>query len=162
MCPCLGACFEHRPLHRPLTGRMQGFCGRLPGVFQQRSALVHAWCVLPNHHALIETMVILDVLADLGGSWPAVNWLERRNADARKAGLVRRGGRYMRNDAPLLNTINCVHNNPGAHHGYVRRWQDWPFSALAEYLAQMGHDEAARIWKEYPVLDHGKGWTTRL
>lgn len=41
---------------------------------------------------------------------------------------------------------------------YVQRWQDWPFSSAGEYLAQMGHSEAVRIWKQYPVLDYGRGW----
>src|SRR5258708_29600002 len=63
------ACFEHQPFVGRNEERMQSFCGTLLGVFQEpkNKALVHAWCVLPNHyHALIETTEILAVLAGLG------------------------------------------------------------------------------------------------
>jgi putative transposase len=54
-------------------------------------------------------------------------------------------------------TKNYIHNNP-VHHGYVSRWQDWPFSSVHQYLDDVGRDEAVRIWNEYPVLDYGKDW----
>jgi putative transposase len=44
------------------------------------------------------------------------------------------------------------------HHGYVKRWQDWPYSSVHQYLEQIGRERAEQIWKEYPVLDYGKGW----
>ena len=65
--------------------------------------------------------------------------------------------RYMRNDAHFWATMNYVHNNP-VHHGYVERWQDWPFSSAQEYLAEMGREFAEKTWREYPILDYGKGW----
>ena len=48
-------------------------------------------------------------------------------------------------------------HNP-AHHGSVQDWQDWPFSSAQEYLAQMGRQFAERTWREYPILEYGKGW----
>lgn len=65
--------------------------------------------------------------------------------------------RAMRNEGHFWATIHYVHNNP-VHHGYVERWQEWPYSSASAYLEQMGREEAARVWKEYPVLDYGKGW----
>ncbi len=44
------------------------------------------------------------------------------------------------------------------HHGYVGRWQDWPYSNAEQYLAEVGHEEVLRRWREYPVLDYGKDW----
>ena len=153
------ACFEHRHYIGHSPQRMQAFCGRLLGVFQQRQALIHAWCVLPNHyHALVETAAILDLLADLGRMHGRLShdWNGEEQTRGRQVwcGAVER---YLRNDAHFWATINYVHNNP-VHHGYVQRWQDWPFSSTDEYLAQMGHDEAARVWKQYPVRNYGKGW----
>ena len=63
----------------------------------------------------------------------------------------------MRNDAHFWATVNYVHNNP-VHHRYVAHWQDWPYSTASEYLAEIGREEAARLWKAYPVLGYGKGW----
>ena len=153
------ACFEHRHHIGHSRERMESFCATLLGVFAQRDALIHAWCVLPNHyHALVETTVILEVLADLGRMHGRLSfdWNGEEQTRGRQVwcGAVER---YMRNDRHFWATINYVQNNP-VHHGYVARWQDWPYSSAAEYLAQMGHDEAERIWKEYPILGYGKGW----
>ena len=153
------ACFEHRHYIGHSRERMESFCVTLLGVFAQRNALVHAWCALPNHyHALIETTVVLEVLADLGRMHGRLSfdWNGEEQTRGRQVwcGAVER---YMRNDRHFWATINYVHNNP-VHHGYVQRWQEWPYSSASEYLAQMGHSEAARIWKEYPILGYGKGW----
>src|SRR5437588_488143 len=79
--------------------------------------------------------------------------------NSREAGQVWCGAaeRYMRNDAHFWATMNYVHNNP-VHHGYVERWQDWPFSSAQEYLAEMGREFAEKTWREYPILDYGEGW----
>jgi len=50
-----------------------------------------------------------------------------------------------------------IHNNP-VHHGYAGCWQGWPFSSAQEYLAEMGRTFAEKTWREYPILDYGKGW----
>jgi len=44
------------------------------------------------------------------------------------------------------------------HHGYAKQWQDWPFSSARDYLAAMGKERAAEVWREYPLLDYGKDW----
>jgi len=153
------ACFEHRHHIGRAPERMATFCGTLLGVFQQRDALVHAWCVLPNHyHALIATGEILAVLDALGRMHGRLsfhwNGEERTRGRQVWCGAVER---YLRNDAHFWATMNYVHHNP-VHHGYARQWQDWPFSSATDYLAQVGHAEAAREWAGYPVLDYGKGW----
>ena len=53
--------------------------------------------------------------------------------------------------------VNYIHNNP-VHHGYVARWQDWPFSSAVAFLDEVGYPRAQRIWVDYPVLDMGKDW----
>ena len=63
----------------------------------------------------------------------------------------------MRSDEHVQATLNYIHHNP-VHHGYVERWQEWPYSSAAIYLQAVGMAEAERRWKAYPVLDYGKGW----
>jgi len=155
----IAACYEHRHHIGASAQRMQQFSVTLTGVFKRRDAFVHAWCVLPNHyHALIETTEILALLADLGKMHGRLSH-EWNGQDQTRGRQVWCGvaERYMRNERHFWATINYVHNNP-VHHGYVRRWQEWPFSSAEEYLAQMGHEEAVRIWNEYPTLGYGKGW----
>jgi putative transposase len=50
-----------------------------------------------------------------------------------------------------------VLNNP-VHHGYCRKWVEWPFGNAAEYIQTIGRDEAIRIWRGYPLYDYGKDW----
>ncbi len=45
-----------------------------------------------------------------------------------------------------------------AKHGYVAKWTDWPWSSAAEYLEEAGTEEAARLWKTYPIDRYGSGW----
>ena len=153
------ACFEHRHYIGWNEDRMQSFCDTLLAVFKGRSALIHAWCVLPNHyHAIIETSDILGVLNDLGRMHGRLSfcWNGKENTRGRQV-WCGASERYMRNDAHFWATLNYVHNNP-VHHGYAGRWQDWPFSSAPEYLAEMGRTFAEKTWREYPILDYGKGW----
>ena len=67
-------------------------------------------------------------------------------------------GAYFRTiTTTLLGDIHYVHHNP-VHHGYVKRWLDWPWSSARQYLEKVGLEEARRIWLKYPILDYGKKW----
>jgi putative transposase len=138
---------------------METFCGTLLGVLQSRHALVHAWCVLPNHyHLLIEKREILAVLADLGRMHGRLSFAWNGEEETRGRQVwCGAAERYMRNDAHFWATMNYVHHNP-VHHRYVAHWQDWPFSSVQDYLQEIGRTEAERLWHAYPVLDYGKGW----
>ena len=65
--------------------------------------------------------------------------------------------RSVRNERHFWATLSYVHHNP-IRHGYTRRWREWPFSSAVEYVEQVGRTTAARIWKDYPLLEYGKGW----
>ena len=138
---------------------MQSFCESLIDVFKVRQALVHAWCVLPNHyHALVEANDILDVLSGLGRMHGRLSFLWNGEEQVRGRQVwCGAAERYMRNDAHFWATLNYVHHNP-VHHGYVERWQDWPFSSVPEFLAQVDRETAEKTWHDYPIRDYGKGW----
>jgi putative transposase len=53
--------------------------------------------------------------------------------------------------------LNYVLNN-AVHHGYVKKWQEWPWSNESEYLNFVGIEEAGKRWREYPILDYGSKW----
>ena len=63
----------------------------------------------------------------------------------------------MKSDGHFWASMNYILHN-AVRHGYVERWQDWPFSNAAQYLEAAGRDEAERRWREYPILDYGKDW----
>jgi putative transposase len=153
------ACFEHRPYIGVYQSRMERFSRALLDAVTGEGASVHAWCVLPNHyHLLLESTEILKTLATLGRlhGRMSFDWNGEENTRGRQV-WCGAAERFMRNDAHFWATLNYVHHNP-VHHGYVKRWQDWPFSSAQEYLDQMGRDFAEQTWKTYPLMDYGKGW----
>ena len=153
------ACFEHAPIIGASPGRMTSFSEALLETCRGCSREVHAWCVLPNHyHLLATTEVIADLRRALGQNHGRTSF--RWNAEDRRRGRqiwCNCMERPMRSENHFLATINYIHHNP-VKHGHVERWQDWPWSSAADFLEQMGHEEAVRLWKEYPILDYGKKW----
>jgi len=153
------ACYEHRPHVGRTSARMIAFCDTLLSALSLHETKVHAWCVLPNHyHALVETTHLLPLLASLGQMHGRASFCwNKEDGTAGRQTWCGAAERYMRNDAHFWATLNYVHHNP-VHHGYVARWQEWPFSSAKEYLETMGREFAEQTWKEYPLLDYGKGW----
>lgn len=62
----------------------------------------------------------------------------------------------MRGEAHYFATLNYIHHNP-IHHGYAEKWQEWPFSSAVQWLDAVGSEEAERTWRDFPLLDYGKG-----
>jgi putative transposase len=153
------ACFEHRPIIGISVERMAECETRLLDTIRQRSQEILAWCILPTHyHLLVQTSQIKALIKAVGRFHGRQSYLWNGEDGARGRQVwdncVERG---MRSEGHFWATMNYVHHNP-AHHRYVGRWQDWPFSSARDFLKRVGKDEATRIWNEYPVLDYGKGW----
>jgi putative transposase len=153
------ACLEHRPYIGRSRARMDEFSRTLLATLTAVTQRVYAWCVLPNHyHVLVATDDVLRLLRQLGRLHGRTShaWNGEEQQRGRQV-FFRAVERAMRSEAHSYATMNYIHHNP-VHHGYVRRWTDWPWSSAAEYLEQTGEDEATRLWRAYPVRDYGKGW----
>jgi putative transposase len=153
------ACYEHRHIIGLNPKRLADFSERLLKVLETDCEEIYAWCVLPNHyHALVLTVklpVLLHNIGKLHGQ-SSFEWNGEEDERGRKVwfNCVETG---MKSDRHFWATLNYVHHNP-VHHGYVQQWQDWPFSSGAAFLEKTDREQAARLWKEYPVLDYGKDW----
>lgn len=120
---------------------------------------VYAWCLLSNHyHFLTRTDNIERVRHELGQFHGRSShaWNGEDDARGRKV-WYNCFERPIKSDRHFWATLNYVHHNP-VHHGYVDRWQDWPWSSAAEFLEQVGREHAIEIWERYPILDYGKKW----
>jgi len=153
------ACYEHAPVIGASPQRMAEFEQELLETLRPACNDVYAWCVLPNHyHVLVDT-------GDLRGVSAAIGQLHGRssfvwNGQDRSRGRKvwhRSTDRKIRSDRHFWATMNYVHHNP-VHHGYVVRWEEWPFSSAQDFLQAVGRAEAVRLWKAHPILDYGKGW----
>jgi putative transposase len=123
------------------------------------TAKLHAWCVLPNHyHLYLYTSNLTEVLAALGKlhGRTSFTWNGEENTRSRQV-WHSATDRMIRTEAHGWATLNYIHHNP-VRHGYTEKWQDWPWSSACVYLDAIGHEEAQRIWREFPILDYGEGW----
>jgi len=153
------ACYEHRPVIGKTPGRMIEFETELRQVTAEVTACLFAWVLLPNHYHMVvhapDVKLLLKKLGRLHG-----------RTSHRWNGEEAQRGRHvwfnaletaMKSERHFWATMNYVLHN-AVHHGYAERWQDWPYSNAAQYLAEVGRDEATRRWRQYPILDYGKGW----
>ena len=63
----------------------------------------------------------------------------------------------MKSEGHFFATLNYVLNNP-VHHGYCKKWPDWPYSSANDYLEHMGRERALSIWQSYPLYGYGQSW----
>ena len=151
-----GACFEHQPHIGHSPDRMAEFSILLLDALPEPPA---AWCVLPNHyHILVRCPDVKATVRTLGILHGATSfrWNGEENRRGRKIwhSVSDRG---MQNANHFWSTVNYIHHNP-VKHGYVDQWLNWPFSSASDFLEATGRDQAVALWKQYPLLDYGKGW----
>ena len=153
------ACYEHVPVIGKRLERMTECEAEVCRISSDLSAEVAGWGILPNHyHVLIRTERIRELLFELGQfhGRSSFAWNGEDGQRGRKV-WFNCFERRIRSDRHFWASLNYVHHN-AVYHGYVTCWQDWPWSSAAEFLRQVGRDQAIEIWKRYPVLDFGKKW----
>ena len=153
------ACFDHLPIIGASPQRLAAFEQELVTICNDHAEKLYGWCILPNHyHVLPRTDRIKTLRKELGRlhGRTSFRWNREDGAVGRKT-WYNYFDRDMKSSRHFWASLNYVHNN-AVHHGYVKKWQDWPYSSVHQYLAEVGIETAEAIWREYPVLDYGKGW----
>lgn len=153
------ACYNHRPVIGVSSERMTECEADVLAACEKYSVEIFAWCFLPNHyHVLLKTDQLEILLEELGKfhGRSARRWNIEDRRPGRKV-WFNCFDRKIKSDRHFWASMNYVHHNP-VHHGYVQRWQDWPWSSARRYLAEVGEERAEEIWREYPILDYGKKW----
>jgi putative transposase len=128
-------------------------------VCQGLCSAIHAWCLLPNHYHLLVTCAAIAALRESLGQLHGRSSYYWNGEDQKRGRKVWHNcfERPMKSERHFWASLNYVHNN-AVHHGYVRRWQDWPYSSGANFVRQVGRAKAAAIWREYPIFDYGAKW----
>jgi putative transposase len=123
------ACYEHAPVIGKTTSRMTDFEIRLLQLCGQFSSDIYAWCILPNdYHVLLKTAVMRALRQEIGKLHGKTSF-EWNGEDDQQGRTVWRNGfeRAMRSPRHYFASLNYVLNN-AVHHGYVKKWQEWPWS----------------------------------
>jgi putative transposase len=153
------ACYEHHAYIGKSPGRISNFEADLLAEIDLCAIRIHAHVILPNHyHVLVETgdvVVMRERLGQLHGR-TSFHWNKEDDAKGRKV-FHGSAETVMRSERHFQATINYIHHNP-VKHGYVKQWQDWPYSTARQYLSAVGREEAILHWQEYPVDRYGDEW----
>ena len=152
-------CYKHQKIIGHSAARMSECETAVLDACAKLEAKVYSWCILPNHyHLLALTDRIDDLRSELGQfhGRSSYEWNGQDKARGRKV-WYKALERPMRSERHFWATMNYIHNNP-VKHGYVKCWQDWPYSSSREFIEKVGREEAERIWYEYPIRDYGKKW----
>ena len=153
------ACFEHAAVIGRSPERMAKFESDLVQLFDERCLQTFAWTVLPNHyHALVQTQNIGDLLKALGRlhGRNSFDWNGQDDARGRQV-WCNAAETVMKSESHFCASVNYVLHN-AVKHGYVDKWQDWPFCNAKEYLDSVGREKALERWKSYPINDYGNSW----
>jgi len=153
------SCYEHKHIIGHTSDRIARFEQDLIATCVDFAHKIFAWCILTNHyHILLRTEQIKALRKALGKLHGRTSrfWNQEDDKPGRKV-WFNLFDRDMRSQRHMWASMNYIHNN-AVHHGYVQRWQDWPYSSANQFLEEVGREKAAEIWKEYPILDYGKGW----
>ena len=153
------ACYEHAPIIGENLQRMTDTETELLAICGELSNTIYAWCILPNHyHILLRTDTITKLRQELGKfhGRTSFHWNKAESKQGRKVwfNCIERA---IKSNRHFWASVNYIHHNP-VKHGYVKRWQDWAWSSAEEYLEKLGTDRAAKIWREFPILNYGQGW----
>lgn len=154
-----GSCFNHAFIIGTTAEGMSQCEAGLLDICNQLSTAVYSWCILPNHyHVVVRTEQLEQLLKEIGlfHGRSSFQWNGEDDQRGHKV-WYNCFERPIKSDRHFWATINYVHNNP-VHHGYVKRWQDCPWSSASRFLEELGKDRVREIWKKYPVLDYGKKW----
>ena len=153
------ACFEHRSIIGFSESRISQFSSALCDVMAVRCNQVFAWVVLPNHyHFLAQVNELKPLFSELGKlhGRKSFEWNSEESKRSRQV-WCKAAETAMKSEGHFFASLNYVLNNP-VHHGYCKKWPDWPYSSANEYLEDVGREKALRIWQSYPLFDYGQSW----
>ncbi len=153
------ACYEHAHVIGGSHQRMAEFERELVEVAEEGVVELFAWIVLPNHyHILVRAGKIKELLKELGQlhGRTSYHW---NGEDGRRGRTVwcNAAETVMKSENHYWVSMNYVLHN-AVRHGYVARWQEWPYSNAADYLEKVGRATVVRRWRAYPILDYGATW----
>lgn len=153
------ACYEHAPIIGQSSKRLTECEEGILEVCRNFCRSLYAWCILPNHyHAVVKTDQVKELRQTLGKlhGCSSFTWNSEDDTRGRKV-WHNCFERPIKSARHFWATLNYVHHNP-VHHGYVDRWQDWPWSSATEFIREVGRARALELWLRYPILDYGKKW----
>jgi len=153
------ACYEHRPIIGKAPERIANFEQGLLNALQSVVCEIHAHVILPNHYHCLVMSENIGAARKALGRFHGRNSYSWNGEDGAQGRQVFHGSAetIIKSERHFQATLNYIHHNP-VKHGYVNRWQDWPYSSASDYLALVGVEEARKHWMEYPETEYGKHW----
>lgn len=152
-------CYEHAAIIGTTHERMTECESKILELCEQHTSSLYAWCILPNHYHLLVRTAEIRVLRREIGKFHGTSSFRWNGEDQRRGRTVWCNcfDKPIKSHGHFWASMNYIHHNP-VKHGYVERWQDWPWSSAHQFLEQAGRETAEKLWREFPILDYGKKW----
>ena len=153
------ACYEHKPVIGLNPTRLATFESELLELLSAHTESIHAHAILPNHyHVLVTCEHIVLLRKELGQFHGKTSFLWNKEEHTQGRQIFHGSAEtVMKSERHYQASLNYIHHNP-VRHGYVSKWQNWPYSSAHAYLQAVGKKEAEEHWKEYPVDRCGAEW----
>ena len=144
------ACYEHKPLIGHTFSRILNFENSLLKTICINVDKIFGYSFLPNHyHVLVKVNDIKLLLNKIFKfhRQSAIEWNKTDNTIGRKVwcNVMDTG---IKGESHFWAVMNYIHNNP-VKHGYVKKWQDWPFSSADDFIKAEGIKKTRFIWEKY-------------
>jgi putative transposase len=138
---------------------MAAFETSLLATCRENCQSIFVWTVLPNHyHVLVKAADVKALLAALGRLHGRTSHEWNGEEDSRGRQVWRSATETgMKSERHFWASVLYVLNN-AVRHGYVEKWQDWPYCNAREWLESIGRERAEQMWKEFPIDRYGDGW----
>ncbi len=144
------ACYEHKSIINSKIYRLATFEKELLKIVSANTIKLYCYSILPNHyHILVETDIIKELLKVLFRLHKdtALCWNKEDNSKGRKV-WCNAFESQVKSEKYFWATVNYIHNNP-VKHGYVAKWQEWPYSSADDFIENEGWEKTLYIWNKY-------------
>lgn len=126
---------------------------------ENAGATIYAWTILPNHYHLLlhvrRVKALLKIIGQTHGrtsfEWNGEEDRRGRQVWCNTAETVMKSERHF-----WASFVYVLHN--AVKHGYVNRWQDWPYCNARQFIEENGREYAVQLWREYPIDTYGADW----
>lgn len=127
---------------------------RLKALVVEFGLTLAAWVILDNHNHILVKSHTGEELNRFIGRWHGRTSFDLNALDDARGRQVWHNfwDSCVRSEADYWTRFNYIHYNP-IKHGYVRRFEAWPWSSYRHYLDHKGETWLMDALEQYPVID---------
>jgi len=126
----------------------------LKSYIQKFNYRLKAWVILDNHYHVLMKIKSGNDLHHFFSQFHGFTSFRLNQKDRKRGRQVWHNywDTCIRTDIDFWTRFNYIHNNP-VKHGYVNKFEDWPFTSYHFYLKKKGKEWLENCFRDYPVFN---------